>query len=119
MSAIVRNPHHAAALADFYADRDPADVLDTIPPAAFYVVAEDSCMSGWGPCDGRDGRPWSNWVVLPCADHNEARRVLTYAKSRGEMKRARIVRNVPRQRRGVLMSVLTRADAREWFAGEE
>lgn len=64
-----------------------------IPDARFYVVSEDTFMSGWGEAEGM-----RNWCVCPCDDSVTARRVAHYAKQRGDQIRVRVCRNKPRKR---------------------
>lgn len=81
-----------------------------IPDAPYYVLANDSFMSGWG-----GARDAINTVVLPCHDREEANAVAQYAESRPEQKRVRIVLHKPRLRPNVVYSLLTRNNAPRWY----
>jgi hypothetical protein len=81
-----------------------------IPTAPFYVLANDSFMSGWGPARGM-----TNTVILPCDTYAEAETVEHNAKARSDMKRVRIVGEKPRLRDGVLYSLMDRDDASRWY----
>ena len=82
-----------------------------IPDALFYVLANDSFMSGWGPASGK-----TNTVVLPCDSRLDAEVVMQNAEDRSEMHHVRIVDNKPRLRPGVLYSLLTKKDSPLWFS---
>jgi hypothetical protein len=83
-----------------------------IPSAPLYVLANDSFMSGWGDAKNR-----TNTVILPCADAEEAAKVVAYVKSRPEMKRVRTLHRKPTLRAGILYSLMTREEAPVWFGG--
>lgn len=84
-----------------------------IPAAAWYVLSNDSFLSGWGPAEGK-----INTVVAPCKDLNEAKRVAEYARSRSDQKRVRIVGNKPRIKNHVVYSLLSHDRSPAWY-GEE
>ena len=62
-----------------------------IPDAPYYVLSNDTFMSGWGPARGK-----INTVILPCESMPQAEAVAAYARSRTDQKRVRIVSNRPR-----------------------
>jgi hypothetical protein len=72
-----------------------------ITDAEWYVLANDAFMSGWGIAEGK-----TNTVVVPCTTEYEAARVAEYARTRRDTKWVRIVGRKPRQRPGVLYSVV-------------
>ena len=72
-----------------------------IPDAPFYVLSNDTFMSGWGHAEGM-----TNVVIVPCEREAIANRVAAYARQRSDQKRVRIVENKPRMRRGVLYSLV-------------
>ena len=57
-----------------------------IPKAEYYVLSNDSFMSGWGGASGK-----INTCVVPCETYEEAEAVADYARSRSDQKRIRIV----------------------------
>lgn len=81
-----------------------------IPAAPYYVVTEDSFMSGWGPARGK-----VNVIILPCATYDEALIVEQNAKARGDQKRVRINATRPRIRPHWLVSLHTRDDYDAWY----
>lgn len=68
-----------------------ADSVSDIPNAPYYVLCNDSFMSGWGYASGK-----INTIILVCADYNEAKKVAAYTESRNDQKYVRIVSNKPR-----------------------
>lgn len=81
-----------------------------IPEAPYYVVAIDTFMSGWG-----EARDRTNKVVLPCESRRVAEKVLEYARSRSEMRQAKIISRKPRFTEHIAWSLLTRETAKAWF----
>lgn len=81
-----------------------------IPDAPFYVLSNDSFMSGWGQAEHA-----INTVILPCESYSEAQIVADYAESRSEQRRVRIVANKPRLQPGHVYSLLTRDHATAWY----
>jgi len=81
-----------------------------IPDAPYYVLSNDSFMSGWGYAAGM-----INTVVLPCETWEEARIVERNAKARGDQKYVRIVTQKPRMKAHVLYSLHTRDDYDAWY----
>lgn len=81
-----------------------------IPSARFYVLANDSFMSGWGQAEGK-----TNTVILPCTDWEEAKTVEANARARSEMRRVRITGAKPTLRPHVLYSLLNREHAERWY----
>jgi len=82
-----------------------------IPDAPYYVLANDTFMSGWGLAEGK-----INTIILPCVNWAEAKAVSEYAKSRDEMKHVRIVSKKPRLRLAThLYSLMTYQDAKAWY----
>lgn len=53
---------------------------EEIPDAAYYVLAIDRFMSGWGESSGKD-----NVIILPCDTANEAYAVQRALEERSEM----------------------------------
>lgn len=83
---------------------------DAIPSAPFYVVTEDSFMSGWGMAQGK-----TNVLVFPCASYSEARIVADNARARSDQKRVRINATKPRRRSHWLLQVKDRDDYGSWY----
>lgn len=81
-----------------------------IPDAPFYVLSNDSFMSGWGQAERK-----TNTIILPCESYEEAETVQATAQDRGDQKNVRIVGNKPRLRPGVLYSLLVKATSPRWF----
>lgn len=82
-----------------------------IPKADYYVLSNDTFMSGWGPAKNK-----TNTLVIPCRDYEEAQAVERYARSRTDQTRVRIVGNKPKLRPGVLYSVVQdREDFSAWY----
>jgi len=81
-----------------------------IPDAPYYVLSNDTFMSGWGFAKGR-----INTIILPCENLREARIVEWNAHQRTDQQRVRIVRHKPRIRDGVLYSLMNREEASRWY----
>jgi hypothetical protein len=86
------------------------DGTEQIPTAPYYVLSNDTFMSGWGPAADK-----INTVVLPCRSYEEAEAVVKYAKSRTDQQRVRIVGNKPQLRHGVLYSVVVNRNYSAWY----
>jgi hypothetical protein len=86
------------------------DGTELIPTAPYYVMSNDTFMSGWGPATDK-----VNTVVLPCRSYEEAETVAKYAKSRTDQQRVRIVMNKPQLRHGVLYSVVVNRSYSAWY----
>lgn len=71
-----------------------------IPEAPYYVLSNDSYMSGWGKSKGK-----INTCVVPCTNDAMARGVKAYIESREDQKYIRIVCNKPRTKSYVLYSI--------------
>lgn len=89
---------------------DTIEYTNAIPDAPYYVVTEDSFMSGWGPARGK-----VNVIVLPCDNYAEALIVEQNALNRRDQKRVRINTTKPRARRHWLISLHTRDDYDAWY----
>ncbi len=81
-----------------------------IPDAPYYVLSNDTFMSGWGHARGH-----VNTIILPAYSLVEAEVIAQNARSRTDQTRVRIVGNKPRMRRGVAYSLLTRETADRWY----
>jgi hypothetical protein len=83
-----------------------------IPDAPYYVLANDTFMSGWGPAQGK-----TNTVILPCQSWSEAQYVESYATfQRTDMQRVRIVVHKPRLNNAThLYSLMDRNEAASWY----
>lgn len=81
-----------------------------IPDAPFYVLSNDTFMSGWGWAQGR-----INTVILPAYSLEEAEIIAENARNRSDQQRVRIVGNKPKLRRDVHYSLLTRENAGRWY----
>jgi len=68
------------------------EVFKSIPNAPYYVLSNDSFMSGWGYA-----RDKINTCVVPCQTHNQARRVMRYISLREDQKRIRIINKKPKK----------------------
>ena len=66
----------------------------------FYVAMTDKFMSGWGMAKGK-----RNTFVVECDTQEQASAVFKAAEDRSEMSRVRMVRTLPRNSSGVLVSV--------------
>ena len=64
-----------------------------LPDAYAYVCSNDTFMSGWGWSKGQ-----INVCVVPCADHEEVKRVLEYIERRTDQNYVRVCYNKPRPR---------------------
>jgi hypothetical protein len=60
-----------------------------IPKAAWYVLSNDSFMSGWGYAKGK-----INTCVVPCLSYHQAMIVRDYVLSRKDQKRVRIAQRI-------------------------
>lgn len=85
-------------MAQFY--NSNTEILESIPDAPFYVLSNDTFMSGWGPARGK-----INTCVVPCSNMKEAMAVEKYVCSRTDQKRIRIIENKPRPKSHVLYSL--------------
>ena len=72
-----------------------------IPDAPYYVLSNDSFMSGWG-----HAKDSINTCVVPCETYEQAEKVEEYARSRNDQKYIRIVTNKPRKKDHVLYSLV-------------
>lgn len=82
-----------------------------IPDAPYYVLSNDTFMSGWGCASGK-----INTLILPCDSWEEANTVATNAKTRKEQKYVRIVDKKPRLRHAThVYSVHTREEYWGWY----
>lgn len=81
-----------------------------IPPAPYYVLSNDTFMSGWGHAEGK-----TNTVILPCESADEAKIVADNARARSDQKRVRIVTRKPRLQAGHLYSLMDRHEASRWY----
>ena len=81
-----------------------------IPDAPFYVLSNDSFMSGWGPA-----RNAVNTVILPCESLEQAETVYDNATDRPEQKRVRIVGEKPRIKPGHVYSLLLNDGRCYWY----
>jgi hypothetical protein len=86
-----------------------------IPKARFYVLSNDTFMSGWGMSEGR-----INTCILPCRDMAEAERVAAYARSRTDTTRVRIAGSKPRLTLDThTYSLMSREDATAWYGSTD
>lgn len=76
--------------------------MGTLPPAAFYVTATDSFMSGWGPVENM-----RNVVVFCASSRADAEVAAQNLRDRPEMKRVSISSAPPRPTAKTLYSVLS------------
>ena len=81
------------------------EVYRSIPDAPYYVLSNDSFMSGWGCAKNK-----TNTCVVPCKSMDQAMAVERYIESRGDQKYIRVVYNKPRSKHHVIYSLLT-----EWL----
>lgn len=74
---------------------------------AWFAVATDSCLSGWGEA------PRRSLYALPCRDFSEAEVCAKNLELRGDMKRVRIVAGDwrPRLRKGDHLKIASRESA--------
>lgn len=75
------------------------ETFEPIPDAPFYVLSNDTFMSGWGKAKDK-----INTCVVPCDTYEQAETVERYVRSRSEQKRVRIATNV-RAKRNVIYSL--------------
>ncbi len=80
------------------------------PKHRFYILANDSFMSGWGGAKGK-----TNTVVLGCDSTLEASTVEQNALNRSDMRHVRCVGNPPRMRSHVVFSYMDKDDAARWY----
>ena len=88
-----------------------------IPDAPYYVLSNDTFMSGWGFAKGK-----INTVILPCKSYSQALRVESYAHTRSDTNRVRIVCNKPRLHNSThLYSLYCENSASTWYgnSGED
>jgi hypothetical protein len=81
-----------------------------IPDAPFYVLTEDSFMSGWGPAKNK-----VNVLILPCETYTEACIVADNARNRSDQKRVRINTTKPRVRPHWYISVHDKGSYSRWY----
>ncbi len=81
-----------------------------IPEAPYYVVMDDTFMSGWGPAAGK-----INTLVFLCKTTKEADAVYFNGLARKEMRRVRVVTEKPRLVRGHLYQIKTRGNYSHWY----
>jgi len=82
-----------------------------IPDAPYYVLSNDTFMSGWGLAEGK-----INTIILPCVNWIEAQQVAEYAKSRTDQRYVRIVTQKPRLRLNThLYSLMLPDEATAWY----
>lgn len=81
-----------------------------IPEANYYVVMDDSFMSGWGPAESK-----TNTLIFLCASMSEAETVYNNAKARTDMKRVRINTEKPRLVRGHAYQIKTARTYPNWY----
>ena len=74
--------------------------MQTIKTRPYYVRMTDKFMSGWGACIGK-----TNVLVIVCDTWKQAEAVKLAAEKRREMSRITIMREMPRNRHGVMYSV--------------
>ena len=72
-----------------------------IPDASYYVVSEDTFFGDWGPA--KDKR---NICIVPCADHTMSCIVGNYVMSRTDQKNVNITKLKPKNRPGIVYSLL-------------
>ena len=82
-----------------------------IPDAKYYVLANDTFMSGWGEAEGK-----TNTLIFTASSYDEAEIVSDNAKTRSDMKRVRINSNKPSlQKSGYYYQVKTKDVAPNWY----
>lgn len=84
-----------------------------IPDAPLYVLSNDRFMSNWAHTE-TEGK--INTIILPCQSWEQADHVASYAETRHDQQRIRIVINKPRLRSGVVYSLLTPENAPAWYS---
>lgn len=85
-----------------------------IPDAPYYVLCNDSFMSGWGSAKGK-----INTLILPCRSGSEAEIVAAHARKREDQKYIRIVANKPRINTSrVYYSLHNWDDYSAWYTGD-
>jgi hypothetical protein len=86
------------------------DQRSQIPESPYYVLCNDTFMSGWGHAQGL-----INTLILTCDSWEQARKVEDYIMTRKDQRYIRIVSNKPRLRAGHLYQVKTPADYPRWY----
>lgn len=83
---------------------DPEEqTFRNIPKAPYYVLSNDSFMSGWG-----HAKNMTNTCVVPCQTWDQAVKVSEYAMfQRTDQKYVRITTRIPRTKSHVIYSLVT------------
>ncbi len=71
-----------------------------IPKSPYYVLSNDSFMSGWGHARGK-----INTCIVPCETYNIALKVVEYIESRNDQKYIRLNTTPPRSKSHVIYSL--------------
>ena len=90
---------------------DQVTVRSQISDAPFYVLCNDSFMSGCGHAAGE-----INTLIFPCESHDQALIVEQNARNRSDMRYVRVVANKPRLKPlGYLYQVKTPDTYPNWY----
>lgn len=82
-----------------------------IPDAPYYVLSNDTFMSGWGLAKGK-----TNTLIFPCETREEAETVRENALYRTDQKRVRVLVRKPQLRTSrVYYSLTDREEAEAWY----
>jgi hypothetical protein len=84
-----------------------------IPAAPYYVLSNDTFMSGWGYAKNT-----INTLIFPCCDWDTAKKVMEYAESRSDQNRVRICCSKPTLRAGHFYQVKTQEEYPHWYSLE-
>ena len=74
-----------------------------------FVVATDSFLSGWGKA------PRRSLFAVPVKDHKQADTVIDNMNNRSDMKRPRLVSNLPRLKPGDHLSIRSMDDSSRFY----
>lgn len=87
------------------------DSAHKVPYAPFYVLSDDTFMSGWGHARGK-----RNTIILPCQSLTQARIVEANAVGREDQTNVRILVDMPiLDMRRVCYSVHGPEDYKRWY----
>jgi len=81
-----------------------------IPDSPYYVLATDTFLSGWGHSKSKD-----DVLVFVAKDFQQAERIESVLRARGEMKRVRINTTKPRLSESWYVQLFTEETYPSWY----